>query len=174
MSRSLQLRASILAAIGFCTMMIADSSASMSAHHSRDVKFCRGHHVVVGDASSGGNLRPKAKFLAHLVTNKQIFHPDETVYFRVENIGQRSIGLIGEPFSVERFVEGVWAKDPATPDGFHKVRWGRVSSGKAGPCQSVFLPSSMTSGGYRISKQISLGESKKRRLFVEFKVRPRY
>jgi hypothetical protein len=108
-----------------------------------------------------------------LTINKHAFGAGETVYFWVQNIGTSDIGLIGEAFTIQRNKAGVWIKDPLTPDGFRRVRWGNLSPGEKGPRQHFALPNGIPFGRYRISKEVLVGKcSKPKQLTVEFRLVP--
>ncbi len=158
------------------SIMASASSNIALADHSTPVSFCRGHtaHDQTQTFPPRKLREDRAKVAARLVISKHIFHGGETAYFRVRNIGSTDIGLIGEAFLVERYTGATWIKDSVTPEGFRKVRWGRLPAGKAGPCQHIFIPSDMQAGKYRISKQVLVGrEERLKRLISEFEVSPR-
>lgn len=99
-------------------------------------------------------MRPRTD--VHLSVSAPSFHPGDDVLFRVENRGTTPIGLIGEEFSFERYSNGLWSKDPASPSAFTRQRLGLLLAGTAGFCRAFSLPSSISPGHYRISKRVML------------------
>jgi hypothetical protein len=77
------------------------------------------------------------------------------------DLGTVSIGLIGEEFVFERYVEGRWTRDPASPRAFTKIRLGILSPGESGFCRSLSLPSDAPPGQYRFRKDVTVGNSER-------------
>jgi hypothetical protein len=156
-----------LGAVAAAGALCAMPAASANAAYGTPVRLCQGH-----DARGYARV-PTARpnIAVRLVANRPSFSPGETVYFRLENVGATSINMIGEPFAVERYSDGRWVRDPATPDGFRRKAWGLLRPGRAGPCQSVSLPTEMAPGRYRISKEIRVGQrARSKYLTAEFRV----
>jgi hypothetical protein len=108
----------------------------------------------------------------HFITNKPNYRPGETVVFRIDNVGGRSVKLISEYFSLEQFVNGRWKVSPASPHAFSKIRLGILEPGKSGFCKRFSIPDSLEAGHYRFHKTVVVSLSKKqRRLYAGFHVR---
>jgi len=99
-------------------------------------------------------MRPRTD--ARLSVSASSFKAGDEVLFRVENRGTTPVGLIGEEFRFERYSDGVWSEDPASPNAFTRQRLGQLPAGTAGFCRAFSMPSSIDPGHYRISKRVTI------------------
>jgi hypothetical protein len=136
------------------------SSGRASVSTSENSPYC--HHRV--RISRGG-------VAVQFRTNRSSYFPGEAAAFRIDNIGKVSIRLIGEVFSLERFVNGRWRVSPDSPHAFSKIRLGILEPGQSGFCRVFSIPSDIAPGGYRFRKIITISASRKQRsLFAYFHI----
>lgn len=117
---------------------------------SENDRFCRSRVKIAKPALS-------IKF----VTSALNYHPGESTKFRIDNVGRISIGLIGEDFSLEHFINGRWKIAPESPRVFSKIRLGILGPGKSGFCRTFTLPTSIALGHYRFRKVVTVHSSHK-------------
>lgn len=137
-----------------------------------EISFKRGGSLLQAYAEYLQILRPTVN--ARLVTSFSAIAPGKIAYFRIENFGTRSIGLIGEDFAFERFESGRWVLDPGSPKGFPGLRLGTLPAGHAGFCRTFTIPTDTPAGLYRLAKTVLVDGEGKRRLSIaaEFQVVP--
>ncbi len=90
------------------------------------------------------------------------------VDFRIENFGTLPVGA-GQEFEFERFDNGSWVLDAASPPGPWLEALGLLRSGEAGMCESFEVPSDVLPGRYRVSKRVRVGGAS-RKLYAPFLV----
>ncbi len=133
----------IAVVLGFTLVGEGRADASHSAQ--RSSSFC--------DVDKAGLDVTDAKRQAILVLNKEHVVPGGLVFGRVVNLASEPIGY-GYEFSIERFLDGHWMTDPASPDGpWLKVR-GRLAPGSVGRCYRFAVPPDQPTGRYRLSTRV--------------------
>jgi hypothetical protein len=134
---------------------------------------------IVFRRASGAVLRRYAEYLrvvrpvfkARFRTTSSTYRPGEVASFWIENLGTKEVGLEGEAFVFEEFVNGRWIKAPGNPEAFYRIRLSPLSAGEAGFCRVFAIPPETVPGRYRFKKFISVvGGGGPRWLAVEFNV----
>lgn len=87
-----------------------------------------------------------------LVASQQSVRVGEQLVFRIENSGTRSVSF-GEPFGVEKEVNGSWLPVGLPLGPWHAQRLG-LGAGEVGACQELVVPSRLRPGGYRVRKDL--------------------
>jgi hypothetical protein len=105
-----------------------------------------------------------------LASSREVFHPGETAYAKVENLGKSAVSF-GRPFRVERY-DGRWTRDPASPTGPWPSDRIVVRSGRAGGCMGFEIPGDFRAGRYRFGKFVGLATPEGgKRLFVTSQIK---
>jgi Big-like domain-containing protein len=94
-------------------------------------------------------------FAARLSLNAATYRPENTVFFRVENLGTLSVAY-GVPYSIERLEPGGWIEAPESPDGPWILPILMSLPGFSGPCAGFWIPPTMPAGHYRVVKPIGI------------------
>lgn len=97
-------------------------------------------------------------------------HPGDVLETRLENAGTTFLSF-GEEFSIDRYLDGEWQRDPSFPQGFIQVGF-VMFGGQAYVCRNVKLPPDTASGGYRFSKRVEVSGGARRELVADFHVSP--
>lgn len=77
--------------------------------------------------------------------------PGQRVFSRLENFGTDTASY-GESFSIERFKNGSWVRQPGLTPGAWFSWGGILGPGRTGLCNSVRLPANTPAGRYRVVK----------------------
>lgn len=88
-----------------------------------------------------------------LVTNRNQLTPGDLLAARVVNRGEEKVGY-GREFVIQRYFEGQWMRDPASPDGPWPKVLKIVDRGSAGQCYRFAIPADQPSGRYRITTHV--------------------
>lgn len=139
----------ILSAIAICGLSSALSGYAQISSNEND-PFCRDRVKIARQGLAG-----------RFVTSKPNYRPSETAVFRIDNVGRISIGLIGEDFSLQRFVDGNWRIAPESPHAFSKIRLGILAPGKSGFCRVFPISSDIAPGHYRFRKIVTVRSTHK-------------
>lgn len=135
-------------------------SAQAADRPAENASFCR-KRVKVNTAGFGARLR----------VSRTIYAPGAQAEFRIDNMGSVAISLIGEPFVLEHFENGMWLKDPSSPKAFTRIRLGALGSGRSGFCRTFEIPVEQPEGTYRFRKSVGVeGIQGRRALSAVFKV----
>jgi Bacterial Ig-like domain len=140
--------------------LVWSGAIDAGANRKEDDPFCRDHVRLV-----------KKHFAVRFRTDAAKYGAGGTAVFRLDNIGRVAAWLIGEEFAVDRYENGRWVLDPATPNGFPRIRLGVLKPGESGFCRSFSIPAEMAPGHYRFRKNVGAGSAHKRkRLTAEFRI----
>ena len=92
-----------------------------------------------------------------------------TNYFRVENLGTRTLGF-GWEYHVERFAAGTWKQVPESSSTAWPDEEIGLSPGQYGWCGSYEVPKHAPLGRYRFTKAFRRDGGGERTLFARFRV----
>ncbi len=135
----------------FAVLVLVVSAERAAGIPAEDFPFCRKRVKVT-----------HSRLAVKLRTNSSVYAPGNQAVFRIDNVGTVTIALIGEPFSIERNDGNGWVTDPASPDGFTRIRLGMLEPGRSGFCRSFQIPSDMAPGHYRFRKIVGTDSKRKR------------
>lgn len=114
---------------------------------------------------------------SRLGLNTASYRPEQTVFARVENLGTESV-TFGASYAIQRLEGSRWVDAPESPRRFIMPLY-RLGAGTAGRCHRFWIPPTMPTGRYRMTKRIavggegrSLGETEPARLTAEFDIVP--
>lgn len=77
--------------------------------------------------------------------------PGQRVFSRLENFGTETVSY-GESFSIERFEDGRWIRQPDLTPRLWLMWGGILGPGGTGLCNSIRLPADIDAGRYRVIK----------------------
>lgn len=96
----------------------------------------------------------KAHPEARLNLNASSYRPENTVFMRVENLGNLT-AFYGVGYEVEKLEGNTWVEAPENPHGPVIAIGITALPGYEGPCDQFWIPSATAPGTYRIAKEVS-------------------
>jgi hypothetical protein len=130
-----------------------------------DIRFLGASGKPLGSyAEYFGVLKHRTRYRQSV--SPQVIREGERLITRTENLGTTPL-YMGVGFTIDRFDEGMWKLDPATPQGFPDVRIG-LFGGVTYECQSLRLPASMAPGHYRFRKEVEVMSGQRRTIAADF------
>lgn len=151
--------AAVLVAIGLFSIS-AMPAASQSA-----ASFCKTNDLRRVEARATG---PSALGIALAMKNEEL-RPGGVASARLFNRGDLRAGY-GVALRIERYVDGQWSLDPASPKGPWPKKLGQLDPGGLSTCFRFTLPSTQPPGRYRFTVPVRLDQKSAHRSAM-FRVR---